>query len=193
MKRWWIQTNYYCQYYKFYLLEPNVPSSIKDILDLIPKTDDTLRLTISRKSLITDAVALLKTRNIKYCQTRVTFEGEPALDAGGVTREFFSLAIKDLLSPTSPFHLFEGRDNKFLPVHNTDALRSNLFKVAGRLVALSLLNEGSGFPVFSPIIYKYFINPDPDMLTELSKDDVTDYEALEVIDMVRKQILKRTK
>jgi hypothetical protein len=62
-------------------------------------------------------------------------------------------------------------------MHNTDALRANLFKVAGRMVASSIMQGGPGFPVFPMSVYAYFQNPTPDDLTEyLSQDDVIDLD-----------------
>jgi hypothetical protein len=89
---------------------------------------------------------------------KVTFEGEPAIDGGGPKRE-------------------RRRNGRFLPMHNTEALRANLFKVAGRMVATSIMQGGPGFPVFPKSAYAYFQNPTPDDLTEyLSQDDVTNLD-----------------
>jgi hypothetical protein len=57
-------------------------------------------------------------------------DGEPAIDGGGPVREFYTILIRELLSPSLTVRLFEGKDPSFIPIHNTDALRSNLFKVA---------------------------------------------------------------
>lgn len=34
-----------------------------------------------------------------YCDLKVIFDGEEAVDAGGVTKEFFLLLLKELLNP----------------------------------------------------------------------------------------------
>ena len=91
---------------------------------------------------------------------KVTFEGEPAIDGGGPKRELFTITIHALLSPSATPRLFEGRNGHFLPMHNTDALRANLFKVASRIVA-SILQGGPGFPIFPMSVYSYFRNPTP--------------------------------
>ncbi len=89
----------------------------------------------------------------------------------------FTIAIRSLLLPSATPRLFEGRNGRFLPVHNTDALRANLFKVAGQMVASSIVQGGPGFPVFPMSVYVYFQNPTPDDLTEyLSQDDVIDLD-----------------
>lgn len=112
----------------------------------------------------------------------VTFEGEPAIDGGGPKREFFTLLLRELLSPSSTIRLFEGKDGKYLPLHNTDALRSKLYSMAGRIVAASVINGGPGFPFFSKAVYQYIPCADTDEAAEhLTKDDVVDIEVIEAI------------
>jgi hypothetical protein len=41
------------------------------------------------------------------------------------------------------------------PIHNADALRAHLFKVAGKVVASSIVNGCPGFPYFPPAAYTY--------------------------------------
>ena len=82
-----------------------------------------------------------------------------------------------MLSPSATPRLFEGRNGRFLPLHNTDALRANLFKLAGQMVASSIMQGGPGFPVFPLSVYSYFQNPTPDDQTEyLSQEDVVDLD-----------------
>ena len=67
-------------------------------------------------------------------------------------------------------------------MHNTDALRANLYKVAGRIVAASVLQGGPGFPFFPKAVYTYFQNPRSDDFTEyLSQDDVVDHDYLDAL------------
>lgn len=82
--------------------------------------------------------------------------------------------MRQLLSSSSPARLFEVKNSHFLPLHNTDALRSNLFKVAGWMLAVSVFHGGPGFPVFPIAVYLYFQNPDPyDLIEYVIRDDVT--------------------
>jgi hypothetical protein len=93
------------------------------------------RLTISRASVFEDSVALFKQRDFGFTvPIKITFEGEPAIDGGGPVREFFTILMRELLSPSLTVRLFEGKYPSFIPIHNTDALRSNLVKVAGKKV-----------------------------------------------------------
>ena len=146
-----------------------------------------IRLTVSRSSIFADSVSLFKQRNFDFKKPlKVTFEGEPAIDGGGPRREFFTIVLRQLLSPSTNPRLFEGRNNQFLPMHNTDALRANLYKVAGRIVATSITQGGPAFPVFPKAVYAYFQNPSPNDLTEyLKQDDVVDIDYLDALSKVR--------
>jgi hypothetical protein len=144
------------------------------------------RLTISRNSIFEDSIAHFKMRNFDYtARIKVTFEGEPAVDGGGPVREFFTILMRQLLSSSSQVRLFEGRNSHFLPLHNTDALRSNLFKVAARMVAASICHGGPGFPVFPRAVYMYFQNPDPyDLIEFVTREDVVDIDVVMALDKV---------
>ena len=86
------------------------------------------------------------------------------------------------MSPSTIPRLFEKRNSTFLPMHNTDALGANLYKVAGRIVAASVLQGGPGFPFFSKAVYTYFQSPMPDDFTEyLRQDDVVDQDYLNAL------------
>ena len=163
-------------------------TSLEDILDkLKPLPVAPLRLTVSRSTIFSDCVAFFKQRSFDFKKPlKITFEGEPGIDGGGLRREFFTIAIRSMLSPSATPRLFEGRNGRFLPMHNTDALRANLFKVAGRMVASSITQGGPGFPVFPLSVYSYFQNPTPDDLTEyLSQEDVVDFDHVIALTKVR--------
>ena len=161
--------------------------SLKEVLKSVqPCSHTSQRLTVHRDSILPDSIAFFKKRNFDFnLPLKVTFEGEPAIDGGGPKREFFTLLLRELLSQSSNIHLFEGNDGIYLPLHNTDALRSNLYKVAGRMVAASIINGGPGFPFFSKAVYKYIQCTDAYEVTEhLTKDDVVDIEVIEAINKV---------
>lgn len=121
---------------------------------------------------------------------KVTFEDESAIDGGGPKREFFTLLLRELLSPSATPRLFEGRDGIFLPMHNTDALRSNLYKVAGRIIAASIVHGGPGFPYFPKVLYAYFLNPQPnDVVDHLRPEDVVDAEYVDVLKKVIRKVI----
>ena len=152
-----------------------------------PTPGEPKRLTIRRASVFEDSVAFLKQRDFDFTvPIKITFEGEPAIDGGGPVREFFTILLRELLSPSLGVRLFEGKDPRFIPIHNTDALRSNLFKVAGKMVTASVCHGGPGLPVFPKAIYSYFKDPNPDnVIDEISKEDVVDMEVIEAVNKVK--------
>ncbi len=154
---------------------------IKDVLKTLrPLPMAPICLTVSRSSIFADSVSLFKQRNFDFKKPlKVTFEGEPAIDGGGPRREFFTIFLHQLLSPSTNPRLFKGRNNQFLPMHN-------LYKVAGRIVATSITQGGPTFPVFPKAVYAYFQNPSPNDLTEyLKQDDVVDIDYLHALSKVR--------
>ena len=145
------------------------------------------RLFINRSSVFEDSVAYFKQREFDFSTPiKITFEGEPAVDGGGPVREFFTILMRELLSTSLTVRLFEGKDHCFIPIHNTDALRSNLFKVAGKMVTASVCHGGPGLPIFPKAVYSYFKDPNPDNVAdEISKEDVVDMEVIEAVNKVK--------
>lgn len=108
-------------------------------------------------------------------QFRVTFEGEPAIDGGGPRREFFSILIQSLTSPECPIRLFEGRPGHLLPLHNIDALLGGMYKFAGNMIAASILQEGPGFPLLSPALYRYLSSQSlEEVFEKATAEDISD-------------------
>ena len=59
-----------------------------------------------------------------------------------------------LLKLRDSFSLFEGSNNRLLPCY-TPAITSGLLQVLGCIVVHSVLQDGPGFPLLAPRIYKY--------------------------------------
>ncbi len=144
-----------------------------------------MRLTVNRSSILTDSISIFKQKFDFTKPLKICFEGEPAIDGGGPKREFFTILLRELLSSSASIRLFEGRENIFLPMHNTDALRSNLYKVAGRMVASSIIQGGPGFPNFPRGLYIYFQKQEPnDLIDYIGKEDVVDVDCLDALSKV---------
>ena len=146
-----------------------------------------MRLTVSRNEILTDAIAFFKGGDFHYNrELRVRFEAEPAVDGGGPKREFFSLLLKSLVSPTESVRLFEGRPGRYLPMHNMDALMGGLYKVAGRMIAASALQGGPGFPCLAPAIYTHMATMSLDsVIDEISPLDLPDPNLADTVEKVR--------
>ena len=126
--------------------EDEEKATVTDLLR--PVADAPMQLTANQSSILTDSISLFKRKFDFMRPLKISFEGEPAIDGGGPKREFFTIQLRELLSPSASVRLFEGRENIFLPMHNTDALCSNLFKVARRMIASSIMQGGPGFSNF---------------------------------------------
>lgn len=114
---------------------------------------------------------------------RVRFAGEAGLDAGGLRREFGSLLIRTLFS--SEAKLFEGGDDRKVPIYNADAVHSHLFYLAGKICAYLLSHLDLGVSCLSPVIYSYITTDD---VHETSKkctmEDIPDCDLRKFIEKV---------
>ena len=161
--------------------------SLKDLLEkLRPFSVTPTQLTISRSSILSDSVSIFKQRSFDFRKPlKITFEGEPAIDGGGPKREYSTLVLRQLLSPSASSRLFEGRGNVFLPMHNSDALRSNLYKVAGRIVATFIIHAGPGFPIFPRGLHIYLQNQKTnDVVDHISEEDVVNPDCVDALSKV---------
>ena len=82
---------------------------------------------------------------------RVAFEDQPAIDTGGVTRQFFTDILQQLAQ--GKLQLFVGPANRLRLAYSPQVLP--VVKILGTLIAHSLLHEGPGFPYFAPFVYWY--------------------------------------
>lgn len=112
------------------------------------------RLSVHREQFWEDCVVFFKNPkfNPRY-PLRIRFAGEAGLDAGGLRREFGSLLVSKLFS--SEAMLFEGSDDRKVPVYNADAVHSNLFHLAGKICAYLLSRLDLSVSCLSPVIYSY--------------------------------------
>ena len=87
---------------------------------------------------------------------RVTFISESAVDEGGPSREFFTLALLKMSEDASIFH---RNDNAKLFTHNVQGLKKRLFfygwDVCFPLISLSLANGSPGISCLSETVYSY--------------------------------------
>ncbi len=134
------------------------------------------RFSIDRQELWEDSIATFK--NPKFNDTyapRVKFQGEAGIDAGGLSREYGTILRKELFSAQAC--LFEGKDTKKLPIYNINGIQSNLYYLAGKMVAYLIVHFDIGIPLLSPVFYNYIVNQDVARASEhCSVDDVPDLD-----------------
>ncbi len=142
------------------------------------------RLNVDREQFWEDCVVFFK--NLKFnprYPLRIRFAGEAGLDAGGLRREFGSLLISKLFS--SEVMLFEGSDDRKVPLYNADAVHSNLFHLAGKICAYLLSHLDLGVSCLSPVIYSYITTDDVHEATkQCTLEDIPDYDLRKFIEEV---------
>ena len=107
------------------------------------------------------------------------------VDAGGLRREYGALLCQAIFSATA--NLFEGPEDRKLPIYSIDGIHSRLFKLAGNMVAYLIIHLDASVPCLSPTVYKYIesgsVSPE-----FCSIDDVFDLELRELIEKVHSSV-----
>jgi len=147
-----------------------------------------VQFTVRRDNCFGDAISVLG--NLPPDKWRqpffVTFRGEPGLDAGGVSREFFFNAISELLDPAKGvFRVVEV--STYYPNDDfvvTDALQGSEERVltfAGRLLGKALL-EGHHVPAgFNGVLLKHLLALPVSLTDDLRLLDAEVARSLELI------------
>ena len=106
----------------------------------------------------------------------VSFNNEPGLDAGGLTREYFHLLMGRLHRPIGNcLDLFEGTSGHLVPINNYDFLSGGLFILVGQMILHSIINSCSGMSGLSPAVISYLISGHRDSCLEhVVLEDVPD-------------------
>ena len=128
-----------------------------------------------------ESIMVCKHPRIDYKATpRIVFAGE-ADDAGGLGREYGTLLRNAIFSAEA--NLFEGQEERKLPLYSIDGIHSRLFLLAGKMVAYLIIHLDIGIPCLSPAVYNYIatgcVTPDC-----CSVDDIVDLELKELISQV---------
>ncbi|KAJ8030948.1 G2/M phase-specific E3 ubiquitin-protein ligase [Holothuria leucospilota] len=104
----------------------------------------------------------------------ITFSGEDAVDLGGPKREFFTMATQQL----PQLGVFEGKQNRMYFSHEIALLEKGLYRLAGQIIAWSILHGGPGFPALHPFLYSMMCgsnNTDTLCISDITDPDVLDY------------------
>ena len=145
-------------------------------------TGPEVKLTIDPGDLIADTIAYYKDpKHFDVSQRiRVQYKNQPAIDVGGVRRQFFNDPTKAITSAS--FRLLEGSDTTC----NSTSVHSGLMEVLGRLIGNGILQSSVGFPYFAPPVYRYIATGDVHKsLCYATVDDVRDEVAKEYMEKVR--------
>jgi hypothetical protein len=121
----------------------------------------TLPITVRRSNLMADSYNALINRTIEELKDKITvqFASEPAVDAGGVSREWFLLISREMLNPM--YGLFIQSTDKTTyqpnPASNVNIDHLSYFKFVGRVIALAIYNEQLLDCYFTRSLYKHIL------------------------------------
>ena len=139
------------------------------------------RIQISRQNLWPESIAKFrKPRYNVYAVPSVTFGGEAGIDAGGLGREYACVLRKAIFSQEA--NLFEGLEDRKLPIYSIDGIQSRLFQLVGKMVSCLIVHFDVGVPCLSAAAYQYIISGSADVAADsYCIEDVADYELRQVI------------
>ena len=108
----------------------------------------------------------------------VTFIQEPGIDAGALTREYFSIGMmaltkEPLNTGDGSYPLFEGKPDYKLPTPNPFLQQCGMYVAVGKFIAHSILHGGPGLAGVSEVLKEYLITGEMEELTPVS-DDIPD-------------------
>ena len=159
------------------MLEGLSCESILCVAALQRSTDDTARIRLQRDDTTEDWVEAVlafykQGRFDKTAAMCVCICGQPAIDAGGVRRQFFAVVFGELAQTELDFSLYKGPPLKLWPVFKASILSPGVLCTVGTMIAHSLLLDGQGFPYLSEYCYYYVASHCDRAVTCVTIDDV---------------------
>ena len=115
------------------------------------------KLTVDPDDVWAELVSLYKGKNMDlHSRLRITIEGKPSIDTGGVRRQVYSKVYRQFCSNRF-IHIFDGPANRLRPACTAEVRSSGLLKILGTMVAHSICQDGIGFPYLSLCCYWYIV------------------------------------
>lgn len=165
--------------------EESVTSVLKPLLGKLASRPS-VRLEVDPSDLVSDAVAFYKGPRFQPNQpVKISYIGQPAIDSGGVKRQFYTDLFLQLVSQNQ-FKLFQGPSNRLLFHYDQSALRCGLFKVLGQIIAHSICQRCGGFPYLAPSMYYYLATGDISQASAYASiTDIVHEEELRYVEKVQ--------
>ena len=139
----------------------SLPSLLSLLTSSCVDEDETSKIVLEEyhggnpERLVEAAVTFYKgTRFNPRAEVRVCIENQPAMDAGGVRRQFMSDVLAHLAT-SQAMRLFEGPKYRLRPVFRQTSIASGMLSLVGKMVGHSIVLDGKGFPYLSPACYYY--------------------------------------
>lgn len=118
----------------------------------------TLKIEINRPTLVEESLRFFQNKSGQSLRSKpkIIFKGEPGVDAGGITREYFFLLTKALFSKKAG--LFEPINTRSFWFQQHSTAPKDQFEALGKIVACALFNQiliPTRFPI---VMYKKLFN-----------------------------------
>ncbi|KAI9290534.1 hypothetical protein K502DRAFT_271657, partial [Neoconidiobolus thromboides FSU 785] len=150
---------------------------------LTHETSNTLQLNVRRQYVFEDSFRQFQGRNgneIKYSKINVKFHDEEGVDAGGVTREWFTVLSHQIFDPDYALFISSSVDkvthqpNKASHV-NPEHL--HFFKFIGRMIGKAIFSEVTLDAYFTRSFYKHILGK-PVEFKDLEANDKQFYDSM---------------
>ncbi|OPL33674.1 hypothetical protein AM593_04441, partial [Mytilus galloprovincialis] len=129
---------------------------------------DPLQMEVRRGNVLSDAITIIRiSEHDLHNPLCIKFIGEDGVDIGGLRREFWSLFLHNISSSC----YVTGKPGRQTFQQNFVEKKKKTFFHLGQLIALSILQDGPGLPIFSDIVTDYIINGET---VVLNLDDLPD-------------------
>ena len=109
----------------------------------------------------------------RHAGVRISVRHRPAIDTGGVRRQFFSEVFSNVAS-SEALGLFEGAPNCLRPAFRQSSISSGMLALLGTMVGHSIVLDCQGFPFLSPSNYYYMAGRHDKALSLVSLNDVSE-------------------
>jgi hypothetical protein len=113
--------------------------------------------------MLSDALVIYKDPGFDASRPlRITFANQPAIDTGGVSREFFDKVYAKMAAngDDGGFRVFEGPPTRLLPTYSSRIVFSGIMEAIGKMIAHSISQCGIGISRLSPVCYWYIVYGD---------------------------------
>lgn len=135
---------------------------------------DTIRLHVRRNEVFMDSFHQLKVRTPAemYGKLRVQFFGEEGVDAGGLTREWYSLLAREMFNPNYALFIPSANGVLFQPnaMSYVNSEHLQFFKFIGRIIGKALCDGYALDVYFTRSFYKHILGQ------EVSYQDMEDID-----------------
>lgn len=125
-------------------------------------------LEISREHILEDSlkkivqVSRVNGKDPLKLPLKIYFTGEAGIDVGGVSKEYFSLIMKELFNPA--FGMFKFNDQVQLYWFNGQSFEPNInFELVGTLMGIAYYNNMFVDMPLAPACYKILLDQEPNL------------------------------